>query len=44
MKRIIEHHRWFVRESYSYTGMPFWRYPVKWIKAYTKFMMASLWQ
>lgn len=45
MKRLrytIDSHRFFIRMSYTYSGMAFVRHPFQWVRAYARFMSYSI--
>lgn len=39
---VIRCHRFFLQESYSYSGTAFIRHPLKWLCAYCRFMWSSI--
>lgn len=39
---VVESHRFFVRQSYPYTGAAFIRHPFQWLRAYCRFMGYSI--
>ena len=38
---VVKSHRFFIRESYSYSGTAFIRHPFQWLRAYYRFMWSS---
>lgn len=38
---IVKSHRFFIRESYPYSGTAFIRHPFQWLRAYCRFMWSS---
>ena len=37
----VKSHRFFIRESYPYSGTAFIRHPFRWLRAYYRFMWSS---
>ena len=42
LRYIWESHRFFLRESYPYSGVAFVRHPFQWLRAYLRFMRYSV--
>lgn len=38
---VVKSHRFFIRESYPYSGTAFIRHPFRWLRAYCHFMWSS---
>ena len=38
---VVKSHRFFIRESYPYSGTAFIRHPFRWLRAYCRFMWSS---
>lgn len=38
---VVKSHRFFIRESYPYSGTAFIRHPFQWLRAYCRFMLSS---
>lgn len=38
---MVKSHRFFIRESYPYSGTSFIRHPFQWLRAYCRFMWSS---
>lgn len=39
---MVKSHRFFIRESYPYSGTAFIRHPLQWLRAYGRFMWSSM--
>lgn len=38
---VVKSHKFFIRESYPYSGTAFIRHPFQWLRAYCRFMWSS---
>ena len=38
---MVKSHKFFIRESYPYSGTSFIRHPLQWLRAYCRFMWSS---
>jgi len=41
-RALVSGHRFFIRESYSYSGTAFVRHPFQWCRAYWRFMWLTI--
>lgn len=41
IRYMLRSHRFFLRESYHYSGVAFAKHPIRWLRAYTRSMKSA---